>query len=111
MSPMTTFAPSSTNRRTVARPMPEPPPVMTETRLLVAAERRPVADRRVRVDAEVAGLDGARDPQAAAEVVGEDRAGESVLGVVRLGDRVGLVVERHHRHDRPEDLLAPDPVG
>ena len=28
---MTTLAPSSTNRRTVARPMPEQPPVMTAT--------------------------------------------------------------------------------
>ena len=32
MSPMTTLAPSSTNRRTVARPMPEQPPVTTATR-------------------------------------------------------------------------------
>ena len=34
-----------------------------EAGLLVAAERRPVADAGVRVDAEVAGLDAARDPQ------------------------------------------------
>src|SRR4051794_29206113 len=158
---MTTFAPSATNRRTVARPMPEQPPVMTATRswmrpatlmipfglrgltssttggsvgdedvlllgerhggvrtelpaeagLLVATERRPVADRRVRVDAEVAGLDAARDPQPATEVAGVDGAGEAVLGVVRLRDRVGLVVEGHHGDHRPEDLLAPDPRG
>ena len=46
---------------------------------------------------------------AAAEVAGEDRAGQAVLGVVGQRDRVRLVVERHHRDDRPEDLLAPDP--
>ena len=47
---------------------------------------------------------------AAAEVAGEDRAGQAVLGVVGQRDRVGLVVERHHRDDRAEDLLAPDPA-
>ena len=146
----TTCAPSSTNRRTVARPMPEHPPVTTATLpsrrpamvlsslsqpvvaddedvlllgervrgvraelaaepgLLVAAERRPVAHRRVRVHAEVAGLDAARDPQRPADVAGEDRAGQAVLGVVGQRDRLLLVVERHHRDDRPEDLLAPD---
>ncbi len=53
-----------------------------EAGLLEAAERRPVAHRRVRVDAEVAGLDPARDPQRPADVAGEDRAGQAVLGVV-----------------------------
>src|SRR5687768_16572376 len=144
MSPMTTFAPSATKRRTVARPMPEQPPVTTATRswilpamsllvsdedvlllgerhrgvrtelpaeagLLVATERRPVADRRVGVDAEVAGVDRPGDAEATPEVVGEDRAGQAVLRVVGELHRVGLVVEGHYRDDRPEDLLAPDP--
>ena len=102
MSPMTTLAPSSVKRCTVARPIPEQPPVMTatlpssrpamsapslvadedvlllgervgrvraelapEARLLEATERRPVAHRRVRVDAEVAGLDTARATRSA----------------------------------------------
>src|SRR5215216_4306021 len=111
-SPMTTFAPSSRNRRTVASPIPEQPPVMTATRpsrrpaisalpsvlrdedvlllgervgrvrtelpaeagLLVAAEGRPIAHRRVRVHAEGADLDPARHPQRPADVAGEDRA-------------------------------------
>ncbi len=46
----------------------------------------------------------------AAQVVGEDRAGQAVLGVVGQGrSTCVLVVERHHRDDRTEDLLAPDP--
>ena len=52
----------------------------------------------------------ARDPQRPADVAGPDRAGQAVLGVVGQPDRVGLVVERQHRHDRAEDLLAPVPV-
>ena len=162
-SPMTTVAPSSANRRTVARPMPLHPPVTTATLpanlpvmlsssafsassvsasvlsvrqsvlmktfltsvnassasgpssrpepgLLEPAERRRVAHRRVRVDRQRAGLDAARDPQRPAHVAGPDRPGQAVLGVVGHRDRVGLVVERQHRDDRPEDLLAPDPV-
>ena len=79
-----------------------------EAGLLEAAERRRVAHRRVRVDRQVAGLDAAGDPQRAPDVAGPDRAGQAVLGVVGHPDRVGLVVERHHRHHRAEDLLAPD---
>ncbi len=71
---------------------------------------RRVAHRGVRVDREVAGLDAARHPQRPADVAGPDRPGQAVLRVVGHPDRVGLVVERHHRHHRPEHLLAPDPV-
>ena len=35
--------------------------------------------------------------------------GQAVLGVVGQLDGVRLVVERHHRDHRAEDLLAPDP--
>src|SRR3954449_8069728 len=120
---MTRFAPSSRNRRTVAKPIPEQPPVITavrpssrgpvmscvllvvvvtvvvsvlsdedvlllgervgrvrselpaETGLLVAAERGPVADRGVRVDRQVAGLDAPGHAQRPPDVAGEDRAG------------------------------------
>ena len=63
----------------------------------------------MRVDAQVARLDGARDAETASEVGGEDRAGEPVLGVVGQLDGVRLVVEGHDGDDGPEDLLAPDP--
>ena len=72
---------------------------------------RRVADAAVRVDRQVAGLDAAGDAQAATDVAGPDRPGEAVCRVVGLGDRVRLVVERHDRDDRPEDLLLPDPVA
>src|SRR5262245_21174357 len=162
MSPMTSFAPSAANRRTVASPIPEQPPVTTATRPsmrpatsvpfqwswsrqarpttgscdlrsgrdedvlllgervrrvraelpaepghLVATERRPVADAGVAVDAEVAGLHPTGDAQRTPEVLGEDRPGQAVVGVVRQGDRLVLVLETHHRDDRPEHLLAP----
>src|SRR4029077_8572853 len=48
-----------------------------EAGLLVAAEGSPVADRRVGVDAEVAGLDAPRDPQPAARAAGEDAPSQS----------------------------------
>ena len=82
-----------------------------EAALLHAAERGRVAHARVRVDAEVAGLHAARDPDAAAEVVGPDRPAQAVDRVVGERDRVGLVVERQHADDRAEDLLRRDAVG
>ena len=152
-SAMTTVAPSCANRRTVASPMPEQPPVTTATLpsslpamvqpsrrayassvlmktfltsvnassasgpssrpmpgSLEPAERRRVAHRAVAVDREVPGLDATGHPDGATDVAGPDRPRQAVGRVVGLGDRVGLVVERHHRDDRPEDLLAPHPV-
>src|SRR3954454_19659839 len=61
--------------------------------LLEPAEGRPVAHRRVRVDAQVAGLHGSRDPQRAPEVARVDRAGEPEVAVVGQPHRVRLVVE------------------
>ena len=60
-----------------------------EAGLLVAAERRPVADARVAVHAEVARSATPRETRsAAAEVRGEDRARQPVVGVVGQGDRL-----------------------
>src|SRR5205807_6574237 len=39
-------------------------------------------------------------------VLGPDRAGQAVLGVVGQRDRVRLVLEREDRDDRAEDLLG-----
>ena len=97
---------TSVNASSASGPSSRPEPGLLEP-----AERRPVAHRGVRVHRQVAGLDAARDPQRPADVAGPDRAGQAVLGVVGHRDRVGLVVERQHRDDRAEDLLAPDPVG
>lgn len=59
----------------------------------------------MRVDGQVAGGDGARDAQRAADVAGPQGAGEPVGGVVGESDRVFLVVEREHDGDGAEDLL------
>ena len=69
------------------------------------------AHRAVRVDREDARLDRACDPQRARAVARPDRAREPVRRVVRDPDRIRLVVERDQRRNRPEDLLARDPVA
>src|SRR3954464_11219396 len=81
-----------------------------EAGLLEAAERRRDAHRAVRVDAQHAGLECARDPEGARAVLRPDRAGEAVRRVVRDPDRVRLVLERDQRGNRPEDLLACDAI-
>src|SRR5215469_386532 len=77
-----------------------------KTGLLEAAERGPVADGGMGIDRQVAGLDRPRHPQRAAQVLGPDRPGKTVGGVVGDRHRVRLVLERDHRHHRPEDLLG-----
>ena len=53
------------------------------------------------------------DAQRPADVAGPDRAGQAVLGVVGQRDRVGLVVERHHRRrpGRRSPRARPRSVG
>ena len=75
-------------------------------RLLEAAERRRHPHRRVRVDRQHAGVDGARDPQRLRAVARPDRAREPVDRVVGQRDRLGLGAERDDDRDRAEDLLA-----
>ena len=58
-----------------------------------------------------AGVERAGDTQGPSAVPCHDRPGKAVGGVVRNSDRVRLVLERHQRRDRPEDLLARNPVG
>src|SRR6266704_100862 len=81
-----------------------------ESGRLESAERRPVAHRRVRVHREVAGLDGAADPDRLADVTRPDRSGQPERAVVGDADHVGLVVERDDRHDRTEDLFVQDAI-
>ena len=63
----------------------------------------------VAVDPDGSGLERARNLMRAANIVGPDRSGEAVGRVVALQDRVVLVLERNHRGDGSEDLLARDP--
>src|SRR5688572_2245906 len=77
-----------------------------QPRLLEAPERRRVPHRRVAVHRQVAGLDAPRDAECPPEVPGPDRAGQAVLALVRDPDGVVLVLERHDRDDRAEDLLG-----
>src|ERR1700722_5636326 len=77
-----------------------------QARLLEPAERGPVPDRRVRVDRQVAGLHRPGHPDRAAHVTGPDGAGQPVRRVVGELDGAGLVLERGHRHHRPEDLVG-----
>ena len=73
-------------------------PARAQARALEAAEGRPVADRRVRVDRQVAGLDGPGHPQRAADVLGPDRARQPVGRVVGQA-----------RWRRPRPRTAPPP--
>src|SRR3569833_4417283 len=82
-----------------------------EARLLEATERRPVADRGVGVDRQVARLHRTRQPQRASHVPGPDRARQPVRGVVGDPHGVGLVLERQHAPHRAEDLLVPGAPG
>jgi predicted RNA-binding protein len=47
----------------------------------------------------------------AAEVVGVDVRGESVLTVVGQSDRLVFVTEADHREHRPEDLVLGEIAG
>src|SRR5574337_1566807 len=60
------------------------------------------------VDEAHAGFDGGGDAVRAADVLAPDVAGQAVLHVVGLGDRIRLVVERDQARDRAEDLLLRD---
>src|SRR6478735_6446879 len=62
-----------------------------EAGLFETSEGRPVAHRGVRVDRQVARLDAAGHSQREADVGGEDRAGQPVVRVVRLRNRIRLV--------------------
>src|SRR5580704_16773336 len=53
-----------------------------QSRLLEAAERRPVADGGMGIDRQVAGLDRPRYPQCPAQVMRPDGAGQPVRGVI-----------------------------
>src|SRR3954447_11519761 len=73
-----------------------------------AAERFFEMHARSGVDGEITGFDGAGDTHRAGDVARPDRARQAVHRIVRQLDGLRFVAERHHRDDRPEDLLAHD---
>src|SRR5438034_2541093 len=84
------------------------PELTAEAGLLVAAERDP-GERRVRhVDPDRARLDPPREPVPAGGIARPHGRHQPVAHVVRDPDRVLLVLEGNHGHDRPEDLLLRD---
>src|SRR4051812_32075273 len=78
----------------------------TETRLLVAAERRR-PDVLARIDRHLAGAQLARHALGALVAAGHPR-GQPVQRVVRYLDRFVLGVVRDDREDRAEDLFLGD---
>src|SRR5579884_2860590 len=77
-----------------------------EARLLDAAEGGGGVGDHALIESDHAGLEPLGYAQSSLEVAGEDVGDEAVLGVIRGGDRLVLVVEALHRGDRAEDLLA-----
>src|SRR5262249_22543417 len=53
-------------------------------------------------------VDSRRDAMSAGEVLGKDRGRQSVLGAIRKGQRLSLVLERLNGHDRSENFLLFD---
>src|SRR4030095_14024844 len=82
-----------------------------EAGLLVAAERRRGVELVERVRPDDAGAHLRGDLEDLGSLVGPDTGGEAVRNVVRLLDGLLGRAARHHRENRPEDLLARDPMG
>src|SRR4051794_27264907 len=62
----------------------------------------------VGVDPDVSDAQAAGHPDGSVEVARPDRAAKSEVAVVRDREGLGFRIERDHREDRPEDLLARD---
>src|SRR3954451_2628018 len=77
----------------------------SEAARLDAAERRVERERPVDVDPDGAGLQPARHPVRALELVRPDACGEPVGRPVRERHDLVLVVEREHAENGAEDLL------
>src|SRR6185312_6395438 len=77
-----------------------------EAGLLVAAKRRGDVAFGKNVDRDGAGADGGGDALGAVHVLGVDRGGQAVAGVVGQADRLFLGVEAGHGQQRAEDFLA-----
>src|SRR6266540_4695386 len=84
------------------------PELAAEAGLLVPAERDSREGGVRHVDPDCPGLDPTCKPVAPRGISGPDGCHQPVPDVVRDADRVLLILERDHRHDRPKDLLLGD---
>src|SRR5919106_1993151 len=85
--------------------------VLAVPRLLEAAVRHLRDERDVVVDPDRAELELARGVERPADVARPDRCREAVVDVVRPGNRLVVVGEALHGHDRPEHLFLHELVG
>src|SRR5437764_9885442 len=86
---------------------PVKPSLAAVARLLEAAERR-VHVEGAAVDVDLPGADAPRDALRARLVLGPNRAGEAVDGVVGDAHRFVLILVGNDREHRPEDLFLSD---
>src|SRR5215475_7150763 len=84
--------------------------VLAVAGLLEAAVRHLRDERDVVVDPDRPELELLRRVQRASDVAGPDRGGEAVVDVVRPRDRLVVLGEPLHGHDRPEHLALDDLV-
>src|ERR1700683_2050897 len=87
-----------------------PAALPSEAGFPVAAERAGGVEPVVGVGPDHAGPQPLRHPQDPAALLGPHPGGQTVRGVVGLGDRLVRGPEREHREHRPEDLFPRDPV-
>ena len=78
----------------------------SQTAAFDAAERRLEMHTAAGIDRQISGLHGARDAKCAADVASPDRAGQSVLTVVRNAHRIVFAVEGHHGDDRAKNFFT-----
>src|SRR6185437_6798476 len=81
-----------------------------EPRLLDAAVGHVGLDHHVLVDLHEPGLEPLGRIERGLEIARPDRRGETVIGIVRLGDRVLVLLELDDAGDRPEYFLAREAV-
>src|SRR6266700_1782736 len=82
--------------------------VLAVATLLDTAVGHLVDERDVGVDPDRAELELACHAQRAPDVAGPDRSRQPVIDAVGPGQRLRLVAESLHRHDRPEYLATYD---
>src|SRR5580692_10349089 len=86
------------------------PALTTEPGLAHTAEGTRRVEAVVGVGPDDAGAETFGDPERAAPLFAPHAAGEAVVGVVGLGDRLFGRAERQHREHRAEDLFARNAV-
>ena len=80
----------------------------SNTTLLHASERNARIAVLARIDPHHTRLNLRRNAMRLLDIAREHRSAETILAVVRSGNRFALVLERADDRKRPEDFLAPD---